>query len=203
MLMMVTEVELSSFLTKFKHLCNAGFEASLQLTSRNGYATVSLEVALGPLESTSNTSNDVKSPLKPKRKRSPAYFRRQEIRRNAAKHLSTTAAVEVVVDTEDTDIDHVNSSLVNEALWNEADTEQVSTEENIMAVDSLRNDVYAENREEVPQDAGSLGDSRDLSMQLEHIIKESERNRNIWDKMKAMPSEMDNLLLRECEEDLL
>ena len=51
-------------------------------------------------------------------------------------------------------------------------------------------------REEVPQD-----DSRDLSMQLEHIIKESERNRNIWDKMKAMPSEMDNLLLRECEDD--
>ena len=53
----------------------------------------------------------------------------------------------------------------------------------------------------VPQDAGSLGDSRDLSMQLEHIIKESERNRNIWDKMKAMPSEMDNLLLREYEDD--
>ena len=146
-------------------------------------------MALGPLEttSTSHTYNDVKSPLKPKRKRSPAYFR-QEIRRNAAKHLSTTAAVEVVVDAEDTDICQVNSSLVNEA-----NTEQVFTEDNIMAVDSLRNDVYAENREEVRQNDGSLDDSRDLSKQLENIIKESEQNRNIWDKMKAMPSEMDDI----------
>ena len=46
---MATELELSSFLTKFKQLCSAGFEACLQLNSKGGDASLSLEVKLGPL----------------------------------------------------------------------------------------------------------------------------------------------------------
>ena len=46
---MVTEVELNSFLTKFKQLCKAGFEATMQLKSRNGIAAFTLDVTLGPL----------------------------------------------------------------------------------------------------------------------------------------------------------
>ena len=88
---MATELELNSFLTKFKQLCNAGFEASLQLNSKNGYATVSLEVKLGALQSSPNATQ---SSFKQKRRRSPAYYRRQEARRNAAITVnnSTTAA---------------------------------------------------------------------------------------------------------------
>ena len=50
---------------KFKHLCNAGFEASLQLQGKNGHANVSLEVEFGSLTSTLNAFSDATPTLKP------------------------------------------------------------------------------------------------------------------------------------------
>ena len=66
---MAKELELNSFLIKFTQLCNAGLEAKLQLNCKNGHASVSLEVMLWPLQSTSNMSlGGVSSSFKQKRK---------------------------------------------------------------------------------------------------------------------------------------
>ena len=65
---MTTNFELNSFLTKFKQMCSAGFKASLHLRSENGNAFVSFEADLGKL-------------APPCRRRSPAYYRRQNKRR--------------------------------------------------------------------------------------------------------------------------
>ena len=66
---LVAESELNSFFSKFKGLCNAEFEASLQFNSKNGQATVSLEVKLGSLLKSSENSSDL---TKQKCKRSPS-----------------------------------------------------------------------------------------------------------------------------------
>ena len=72
--MAANEFELNSFLTKFKHLCTAGYEASLQLNCNNRLATVSLNVTLGSLQvSANNGSLSEMKPVKLKRKRSPGY----------------------------------------------------------------------------------------------------------------------------------
>ena len=100
--MAANELEVNSFLTKFKHLSNAGFEASLRLNCINGHTTVSLDVKLGPLQESSSGSLREITTIKLKRKRSPAYYRRQEARRNA--RLTSTsqdfinAAEEVAAD---------------------------------------------------------------------------------------------------------
>ena len=46
---MMADPEIASFLTKFKFLCNAGVNASLNISSCHGKATVTLQADLGPL----------------------------------------------------------------------------------------------------------------------------------------------------------
>ena len=43
----MAEVELNSFITKFKYLCHAGFDASLNLSCAHGKATVTLQAEIG------------------------------------------------------------------------------------------------------------------------------------------------------------
>ena len=93
--MATNELELNSFLTKFKLLCNAGFKASLRLDCSNGQAKVSLDVSLGSLQGLSNGSASDSTSVKQKRKRSPAYYRRQEVRRKA--RLLSTSATDIKV----------------------------------------------------------------------------------------------------------
>ena len=69
---MVTELELNSFLIKFKQLCKAGFEATMQLRSRNRIAAITLDVTLGPLQ---HAGGPCETPTKQKRTRSPAHHR--------------------------------------------------------------------------------------------------------------------------------
>jgi hypothetical protein len=44
--------EVDSFLTKFKHLCHAGFKATLMITSSDGEASVVLTAGLGQIPPT-------------------------------------------------------------------------------------------------------------------------------------------------------
>ena len=71
---MMADAEIASFLTKFKLLCNAGVNASLNISSCNGKATVTLQADLGPLSKPSIIPQT--SPH-----RSPSYHRRIARRR--------------------------------------------------------------------------------------------------------------------------
>ena len=102
----VSVSELNSFITKFKLLCSAGLNASLQIDSKDGCATVTvcLSVEVGYLPSVTPAG-------KPKKqKRSPAYYRRQE-RRKEAKRVSATA-VEAVKK-----VDHVKMKVKSAGAW--------------------------------------------------------------------------------------
>ena len=69
--------EVDSFVTKFKHLCHAGFRATLTIEAVNWEASVVLKSFLGALHAPGHHGQ-------PPRRRGPAYQRRQE-RRQAAK----------------------------------------------------------------------------------------------------------------------
>ena len=78
---MATNFELNSFLTKFKQMCSAGYNATLKLQSENGRATVSFNVDLGELLPPPPTSNSEIV----RRRRPPGYYRRQLKRKEARK----------------------------------------------------------------------------------------------------------------------
>ena len=132
-------MELISFLTKFKQLCNAGLKASLQLNCEDRKTLVTLEVALGPLQSTVNSPPAASSTFKQRRKRSPAYFRRQELRRNAVKQPTINdviiAAVEVADEENSTDLE------------NEADYNEISSDNTNKAETSLHSTTEDEDKE--------------------------------------------------------
>ena len=74
-------VELDSFVTKFRHLLSAGFNATLTLEAVNGKATVCLRSELGV--SVPPPPCDYRH-RQPPLQRGPAYWRRQERRKAAA-----------------------------------------------------------------------------------------------------------------------
>ena len=182
---MASELELTSFLIKFKQLCNAGLEASLLMKSTNGIASVSLEVTLGALlESSPKADQYVASVTKKKRKRSPAYYRRQDLRRNARMSSfsdeSTNAAVEVNIGekgantctsevkkvTVNAEADVADRDQTDESMSDELDTE---LEEGVIKINS---------------DSMMTATEMDVSEQLDSLIKESRRNRDIWDQQR-------------------
>ena len=126
--------------------------------------------------------------VKQKRKRSPAYYRRQEVHRKArlsSTHCASTsttdikAAQEVAVEAES----HLCGTEVKQA-------EEVcieSIEDSELSVD---NGMVAEDCEDhVQQDL-----DEDLSEQLKNLIMESQRRRADWDQRKALlPPEDTNL----------
>ena len=169
---MVTELELSSFLTKFKRLCNAGLEASLKLNCKNGQTSVSLDVVLGPLQSTLNATTNTSSPsaVKQRRKRSPAYYRRQELRRAAAKQPTNNDST---VEADEVDI------VMSDEELDEAD--EVFNENAIVTEESL-DDTIEEDENELEYEADN-----DIGLELEQLINESKRKRDVWDKFKGSP----------------
>ena len=65
----MADTEIDSFLTKFKYVCSEGINASLNITSSNGKAIVTLHAEIGAIGAP-------KSPKTPLKHRSPAYYRR-------------------------------------------------------------------------------------------------------------------------------
>ena len=85
----MADTEIESFITKFKHLCKIGINASLNLSSSNGKATVTLHAELGYIPPPSNV------PLTPLRHRSPAYYRRIARRQAMRQNSEEISSVEV------------------------------------------------------------------------------------------------------------
>ena len=178
MIKMATEIELTSFLTKFKHLCNAGFQASLHLNCKDGKATVSLEVDLGSLQCSLSTESS--SETSKKKRRSPSYYRRQAVRRKARQELfigSNSAAVEVAIDNEECDC---SRSSENEAEGQVSESDMDSEE----SIDGTDTQVHTD----VIQQCLTSSEA-ELSKQLKNLILESEKKRNIWDRRKSLPPE--------------
>ena len=110
----MANTEIDSFVLKFKYLCHAGYKASLSLESDNGEAFVSLKAGLGflppPLLLPPAQGHDHGQHL-PSIHRGPAYARRQEKRRAAAKQpaeaekaLDSSSGSEHVANDEDSEI---------------------------------------------------------------------------------------------------
>ena len=91
-----------SFISKFKFLCEAGYEASLNLKSMNCHANISMQVDLGPLtvlpwQSHSSSSRN-------SQRRSPSYYHRQrrcKIKKGNISHTPNSTASEPIIEVTD------------------------------------------------------------------------------------------------------
>ena len=90
--------QVDSFVTKFKHLCHAGFKATLTITSSDGEASVVLTAGLGPIPPT-QLQHDLRNHVQP-RPRGPAYQRRQA-RRQAARTAEQASAEQASAECDD------------------------------------------------------------------------------------------------------
>ena len=168
---MATDLEPSSFLTKFKHLCSSGYEATLQLKSLNGHASVTLDVKLGFVQVTS-TAPSVNNSSARKRKRSPSYYRRQELRRNARKspnvkvNESPVAAAEVAKDG------------MNENCREPAASNLKYEADEVLVIDK---DQAEESLDTVIENEYVCYEENELREELDMLIKDSELKRCIWE----------------------
>ena len=96
---MAVGYELDSFMRKFRSLCDAGYQASLNIIPVNGQAHLSLNVNLGCAVNGTYSNQNQYFPTKQNksqspRKRPPSYFRRQQRRRRqVVNHQSTDQVV--------------------------------------------------------------------------------------------------------------
>ena len=95
---MAVGYELDSFMRKFRSLCDAGYQASLNFIPVNGQAHLSLNVNLGCAVNGTYSNQNQYFPTKQNKsqspsKRPPSYFRRQQRRRQVVNHQSTDQLV--------------------------------------------------------------------------------------------------------------
>ena len=81
----MTLCEIDSFVTKFKHLCQAGFVATLTVEAVDGKASVTLKSDLGPISPPYHAPRHGQP-------RGPSYQRRQE-RHQAAREAAAAGQV--------------------------------------------------------------------------------------------------------------
>ena len=89
--MAMDNIELDSFIIKFKSLWMSGYDASLCIETKLGYVNVNLNCKVGRPVPPPFTPKCMSSPSN--QKRSPSYFRRQE-RRRATRDLYNTTLSE-------------------------------------------------------------------------------------------------------------
>ena len=94
----MARVEIDSFYTKFKHLLNAGYDATISFEARKGEAFVTLHAGLGLLSGKIDQGFEQNNGFR-KRNRGPSYLRRQDRRKvqrevvsDSVKDLKETAA---------------------------------------------------------------------------------------------------------------
>ena len=105
--------------------------------------------------------------MKQKRKRSPAYYRRQELRRAAAKQPTNNDST---VEADEIDI------VMNDEEMNEADE---VFNENVIQTEESQDDTVEEDENKLEYEADN-----DIGLELEQLISESKRKRDVWDKFK-------------------
>ena len=192
----MADSEIDSFVWKFKLLRCAGKEASLKLETKLGEVYISLNCKVG---------RDVPPPLvspspivvagNSKTHRSPSYYRRQARRRadkeaqilsdNSSSSVAGQATQEVnedVVIKEETEVR--DSDAVDDVACMDDETtddEDEEGEETEVMMEVERGKISQTNK--VETDEPLCG----ISMQLDHMIKQSQKNRDLWDKFGALP----------------
>ena len=146
-------VELESFVTKFKHLCSVGINASLNFQCNQGETTVTLQANIGhfgvPCSGKSNG-----------RPKSPAYVRRQ-IRRKASREAEQVSEVTTNAKTEKSTADEVAESIV---FKNEAEKPVVKGVAEKPVIEDMDVDIKEKPADEVScldsSDQNSTGESQ-------------------------------------------
>ena len=88
-------IELTSFVTKYRYLCSAGFQAHLSFSCQDGRTHVSLNVDLGILQPPVDQPPPTTALSKSSKCKSPSYSRRLQRRRHERESATSS-----YVDTE-------------------------------------------------------------------------------------------------------
>ena len=196
---MVTE-EFHSFVRKFFDLWKSGLHVSLHLETTAGKATVSLSLELGTVVSAEEAKPHYHKKVSPSQVR--RRQRRAQARREAnggecnviVKSASEEDATFYVASVEDNDREEMSVEDVSsregmkEGAFDDMQVELNDTE----VVDKVDDDDIG-TLEEILQStskikAADMDKDDDLSLQLENLIKQSEKNRNLWEKSQSLPS---------------
>ena len=166
------DVEIDSFVKKFKMLRSVGYDATLNLESKLGEVFITLNCKVGRVLPPPSTPTSVVS-----KHRSPSYYRRLA-RRKAARDSNS----EHVVLAEQANNDPIESYSENAEEAHEHDSEKV--EESTVALTD--DDDDEEDEVEVVDVCTETADevSDNLSEQLNALIMESRKHREHWDKLK-------------------
>ena len=141
--------EIDSFVLKFRNLCHAGFKASLTLEAENGKAVVSLKAGLGhlPVPFILPPPHGQRHHF-PNSHRGPAYQRRQERRKAAAKqqheaekaHTSIESLSDTNDETPEDDDEVVEKATVVEEMNTNKDAEK-ATETKIVEEEDINKEA--------------------------------------------------------------
>ena len=120
-------IEVESFVTKFRHLCHAGFNATLTFEAANGKASVFLKSELGVVKPPfpDHLRHHQSQPH-----RGPTYWRRQERRKAAAAKVAveeaSLATVSIAKEVTENNLDQVcdHFDLNQAAQADEKNTEE-------------------------------------------------------------------------------
>ena len=135
--------EIDSFVLKFRNLCYAGLKATLTLDAENGEAFVSLKAGLGHLPAPSIVPPHYHHGHKPlSAYRGPAYHRRQERRKAAAKHN---------LEAEKASSDNVNDSGNDEDLEMLEGKDEVTKEATGTKIDDENTIQHAEKANDIQE----------------------------------------------------
>ena len=162
------DVEIDSFVKKFKMLRSVGYDATLNLESKLGEVFITLNCKVGRVLPPPSTPTSVVF-----KHRSPFYYRRLA-RRKAARDSNS----EHVVLAEQANDGPMESDSENAEEAHEHDNEEV--EESTVALTDDEDEVEVE--DVCTETADEVSD--DLSEQLNALIMESRKHREHWDKLK-------------------
>ena len=188
----MADTEIESFVQKFKSLRGAGLEATLILDTKLGEVWITINCKVG--RNIPPPPSEPSSPSLIARKiyRSPSYFRRQ-LRRKAereAKESASSAALAVAdINEKETavvisnEVAEMPESTTDDSV---ADCEAAEFEQNdsVNVSQEIDTSTDDENLEPVEVDQPQ----EDLGLQLENLIQQSQKNRELWDKSNGLPS---------------
>ena len=187
----MADKEIDSFVLKFKTLRAAGIEATLNVETKLGEVSISINCKVGrdlPPPLLMSPSGTV---ISRKPYRSPSYYRRQARRRAERKAQMVVELKPPSADQADDEVtEEVSTEEEIETDQNQTVMDEVTgTEEELM--DSSEDE---ETKVDIELDQKQLKTELDstepkscISMQLDDLIQQSKKNRDLWEKFGALP----------------
>ena len=176
----MADIELDSFVRKFKLLRDAGYEASLSFNTSLGEVHINLSCKVGRVvpPPPSPPAQMVSSSQK---YRSPSYYRRQARRRAQRESLPDTN-VNVADEVKDDVVEPAEEVIHDLALSNDASVTEVEDVEAATEYSGMKDASESSSSEEEDNGDVEIENEDDLGVQLKAIIHESKLNREKWDR---------------------